>query len=177
MTIKIGICGKMCSGKSTLANKIKNKLENKDKNKKIVIDSFASKIYEIARELFNMKENDRNLLQQIGTKMREIDGDVWINHIINKYNDENIIIDDVRYINEAISLKKNGYSLIKLNISKELQLKRLKNLYPNPELHINKMNHDSETESDNINKELFDIIIDVDNNINFINKIINKIII
>ena len=40
--MKIGICGKMCSGKSTFARLIK------EKNNKYVIGSFAGKVYEIA---------------------------------------------------------------------------------------------------------------------------------
>ena len=163
--MKIGICGKMCSGKSTLAKQIKDYINSE--NKDIQIDAFANKIYEIAYALFNMKEKDRKLLQSIGTKFREIDENVWVNYIINKYNStENIndvIIDDVRYKNELDALKENGYILIKLNISEELQIQRLKELYKDSfQIHYDNMNHSSENELNLVSNDLFDIIIDVD---------------
>ena len=157
--MRIGICGKMCSGKSTLAKIITGKF-SEDEYK---IDSFASKIYEIAYDLFQMKEKDRHLLQQIGTKMREINSNIWIEYLTHKHKDDvHIIIDDVRYINEANTLKKNGYFLIKLNISNELQETRIKLLYENSDQHLNKRNHDSETSLDMLNDDIFDLIINVD---------------
>ena len=43
--------------------------------------SFADKIYDIAYDLFDMKEKDRKLLQDIGQKMREIDEKIFIKYI------------------------------------------------------------------------------------------------
>ena len=76
MGIKIAIIGKMCSGKTTLANKIIGYYKYRGIN--ILKRSFSDKLYEICRNLFNMKDKNRELLQQVGTKMREIDKDVWI---------------------------------------------------------------------------------------------------
>jgi hypothetical protein len=111
-----------------------------------------------------MKEKDRYLLQQIGTKMRDIDKKVWIDYIIKKHEDtENIIIDDVRYSNEIMSLIENGYFLIKLKISPELQEKRIKDLYKNSsDKHIINRNHPSEVMIDYIGDNRFDLIINVD---------------
>jgi uridine kinase len=64
--MKNGICGKMCSGKTTLANYILSKNPNYKKF------SFADKLKEIAKDLFFMEKKNRNLLINIGTKMREI---------------------------------------------------------------------------------------------------------
>ena len=159
--MKIGICGRMCSGKSTLANNIIN--YNKEKGITIVKDSFAAKIYELAYDIFKMKTKDRQLLQQIGTKFREIDEKVWINYIIHKY-DDNIIIDDVRYHNEVMALKENGYILIKLKISRDLQIKRLKELYKdNFDRHYKNIDHVSELFVDVAPDDIFDIVVDVDN--------------
>ena len=158
--MKIGICGKMGSGKSTFINYIIK--YNKNKNINIEKDSFASKIYELAYDLFNMKEKDRKLLQDIGTNLRKIDDNVWINYIINKY-DDNIIIDDVRYNNEIIALKNKGYYLIKLKISRELQIKRLQALYKDDfNRHYKNIDHVSELFIDIAPDDLFDIVIDVD---------------
>ena len=174
--MKIGICGKMCSGKSTFARLIK------EKNNKYVIGSFAGKVYEIAYDLFDMKEKDRQLLQNIGGKMREINPTVWADYIEKKYKDtEFVVIDDVRYKNEVQMLKRNGYYLIKLNISKELQRERLVDLYKDSYTsHLANLNHSSETEFDKLDNNLFDVVIDIDNNkeinSNNINNIIKQII-
>ena len=88
--MRIGLMGKMASGKSTLAARIMKKYPN---IKKL---SLAEPVKEIANNLFNMKDKDRHLLQQIGTKMREIDPDVWVDTLLRKINDcDNIIVDDV----------------------------------------------------------------------------------
>ena len=154
--MKIGICGKMCSGKSTLATKI---IET---NSNIIKDSFASKIYELAYDIFKMETKDRQLLQQIGTKFREIDDKVWINYIINKHID-NVIIDDVRYQNEIKALRENGYFLIKLKISRELQISRLRDLYKDTfSQHYKNIDHVSELFIDVAPDDIFDIVVDVD---------------
>ena len=65
--MKIAIHGKMCSGKTTTSNLIIDYLKN---NKNIILKkiAFADKVYEIAYDLFSMKDKDRKLLQAIGTK-------------------------------------------------------------------------------------------------------------
>ena len=130
----------MCSGKSTIANLI-YMLDNRYKKY-----SFASKIKELASELFNMKEKDRDLLINIGTKFREIDPDVWVNYILEqtKY-EKHCIIDDVRFQNEVDLLVKNGWNIIQLNVSDKIQEKRLQNIYPDNYLnHLKNRDHISE---------------------------------
>ena len=51
--MKIAITGKMCSGKSTVAQIIKQT------NSEFVIYSFGQKVKDTANDLFNMKEKDR----------------------------------------------------------------------------------------------------------------------
>ena len=158
--MKIGICGKMCSGKTTIAKHLK------EKNDTFHITSFATKLKEIAKNLFNMQKKDRQLLIQIGQKMREIDPDVWIKSTIreaNKY--QNVIIDDIRYQNELLTLKKEKWILIKLKISKELQLQRLKQTYPETwESHLKYINDNSESQLDDLDETHFDFVIDIDKN-------------
>ena len=145
--MKIAISGKMCSGKTTVAN-IFIQLNNNFQKL-----SFADKVKDIATDLFFMKDKDRELLQQIGTHMRKIDNNVWANYVIKQSKLYNyIVIDDLRYKNEYDLLKKNGFIIIKLVISKELQLKRLKNTYKsNYENHLKNLNHESELFSKIIN--------------------------
>ena len=138
--MKIAIHGKMCYGKTTLANIIREF----DNDFKIL--SFGQKVKDIAKDLFNVNYKDRTLLTNIGTKMREIDSDVWANYTINmgKIYD-NVIIDDLRYQNEHDLCMKNGYKIIVLTLPKDIQIERLKSCYPDNYLdHIDNLEHESE---------------------------------
>ena len=134
--MKIAITGKMCSGKTTTANLIRQM------DSRYEIFSFGKKVKDVAVDLFNMKEKDRTLLTSIGTKMREIDSEVWINYILKQTkHKEFCIIDDLRYQNEYEALIKNGFTIIQMNVSPELQKQRIINLYPNNyEDHFKNMN-------------------------------------
>ena len=66
------------SGKTTTANLIRQM------DSRYEIFSFGKKVKDVAVDLFNMKEKDRTLLTSIGTKMREIDSEVWINYILKQ---------------------------------------------------------------------------------------------
>lgn len=139
--MKIAISGKMCSGKTTLANKIK------EEDNRYKIYSFGSKVKELATDLFGMDINnkDRSLLISIGTKMREINKDVWVNYILEKTKDEEFcIIDDLRFQNELDLLEKNNWKIIHLDIDKEIQIERIKNIYINYQDHIKNMDDLSE---------------------------------
>ena len=138
--MKIAICGKMCSGKSTLANYIMSSYPGYQKY------SFAQKVKELCVELFDMEGKDRVLLINFANKMRDIDGKVWVNHVLKQTESkEKCIIDDVRYQNEVDALIEDGWSFIQLNVPNELQKKRIMELYPdNYQEHIQSMNHISE---------------------------------
>tara|TARA_B110000495_G_C22602700_1_gene360298 strand:- start:10 stop:525 length:516 start_codon:yes stop_codon:yes gene_type:complete len=138
--MKIAILGKMCSGKTTTANLIKQM------DSRYEIFSFGQKVKDVASDLFDMKEKDRSLLISIGTKMREIDSEVWVNYIMKKVNYKDFcIIDDLRYQNEYEACFKNGFVFIKLDISPELQKERIIRLYPTTyEDHLKNIDHQSE---------------------------------
>lgn len=169
--MKIAIIGKMCSGKSTLCDKIINYYYI---NKNIIIQkrAFADKVYEIAHTLFNMKKKNRKLLQSIGSKMREINKNVWVNHTIENAP-QNVIIEDCRYINELEELVNNKYIIIKINLPKNIQLIRLKNTYPDTwNEHIDNLNHHSETTIEKLNNKYINI--NINYNYDF-KKVINQI--
>ena len=138
--MKIAICGKMCSGKSTLANHIMRTFPGYQKY------SFAKRVKELCVELFGMTGKDRDLLITFANKMREIDPKVWINQVLQETKDKtNCIIDDVRYQNEVDALIKDGWKIIQLHIPYELQKKRIIKTYPDNYLeHLEKINHLSE---------------------------------
>lgn len=137
--MKIAITGKMCSGKSTIANMIQQ-LDNEYNTY-----SYGQKIKDIAVELFDMKGKDRSLLINIASKLREIDADIWAKYINKQTKFKNkCIIDDLRFQNE-LDLLDGTWNIIKLDISNSEQKKRIKKLYPNNyEDHFRNMSHDSE---------------------------------
>ena len=149
--VKIAFSGKLCSGKSTMAEYVRTTLEADFLEVSRVL-SFAGKLKEIAADLFDMKFKDRDLLIAIGLKMREIRQDVWLDYIVKQTNTDccSVIIDDLRFPNEFDRLRKEGFILIRLNISKETQLSRLHDVYYGGyEAHIRKLEDPSETALDN----------------------------
>jgi len=143
--MKIAVTGKMCSGKTTLCNYL-CELEPR-----FQIFSFGKKVKQVARDLFKMDPTvkDRSLLTSIGQKMREIDPAVWVNYVINECKDkEYCLVDDLRYQNEYEALVNNGFKIIQLNVSPELQEERIKIVYPeNYKDHLKNRNHASEKNS------------------------------
>jgi len=162
--MKIAICGKMASGKTTLANSIIN--QNDDEG---TVLSLAKKVKDIGVELFFMDGKDRPLLQKIGMKMREIRADVWLDYLIQSADDwqkDNVgvvVVDDVRFKNEVKKLKDNGWTLIKLEITESLQKERLQKTYTDWKPHWDNRHDASEADVDNIPLEWFDYILDGDN--------------
>ena len=138
--MKIAITGKMCYGKTTVANIIK------EKDERYKIYSFGQKVKDIAKDLFQMQNKDRTLLTSIGTKMREIDPDIWAKYVMESCkDDEYIIIDDLRYQNEYECCLKNNFKIIELTLPLEIQMQRIKELYTeNYQDHFNNMYHVSE---------------------------------
>ena len=157
---RIAFSGKMGAGKSTLAKMIKDYFKEQDCDFKIF--SFATGVKKVAIDFFNMdpEKKNRELLIQIGNKMREIDPDVWAKRVISEVGELDFcLVDDLRYQNEARYLKKAGFTLIKLRISHELQEKRLRETYPETwEKHLEFQNHFTEQ---GLVDDLFDYILDV----------------
>ena len=104
--LKIAICGRMASGKTTLANEIvKNYGEGE-------VMSLAAEVKNVARRVFGMVEKDRPLLQQIGMKMRDIEQDVWLNFLLRQADDSDapiVVVDDVRFVNEVDKMRNDGF--------------------------------------------------------------------
>ena len=108
------------------------------------IYSFGQKVKDVAKDLFDMQEKDRTLLTSIGTKMREINPNVWINYVLKQCKDQtHCIVDDLRYQNEYEALVKSGFKIIQLKVDPITQgLKLLKIVYPNNyEDHFKNRNH------------------------------------
>ena len=151
----IGICGKMFSGKTTLANLLIEKY-----NFKRV--AFGDKVKLFANEIKKVSPNfkDRELLQTIGDGARNIiNPNIWIDGLFYTIDNDSqkdilYVCDDIRYENESEALRKKGWKIIKLSITEEEQLKRMKLKYPDSwEVHWERRNHNSEIHIDKINAD------------------------
>jgi len=167
--MRIAICGKMASGKTTVAQSLEG----------FRVLSLAGEVKRVGRELFGMKDKNRPLLQQIGMKMREIRESVWLDALIRESNKQelygySVVCDDVRFINEANTLKADGWILIKLVITDDLQKQRLQNTYPDDwEVHWNNRTDASESEVDAIPLDLFDLVIPAANDGSTVKRVID----
>ena len=121
--MRIAICGKMGCGKTYLSDYLHTKYNFKQ-------TSFAKKLKELAIELFDMEYKDRRLLINFATKMREIDSSVWIRSMFKDIKSAKmVVLDDLRLNNEYITLKENNWFLIKIDISEDERIARLKKKY------------------------------------------------
>jgi predicted kinase len=148
--IRIGLIGTMGTGKTYLANHLVN-------NHNFTKIALADKLKAIAYEMFGVKGKDgedRLILQGIGSDFRKYDPDVWLKYYLNvvqireQYGFKRVVTDDVRYLNEAAALKKNGFILIRVAASPEIVKARLDALYPNRPAEASV--HASETEQEAI---------------------------
>ena len=126
--VKLAISGKIASGKTTFAANI-------CENEEFVKLSFASPIYDIARDYFGMTTKDRALLNQIGESCRAIDPHVWIKAFIKKAEEleaegKSVVCDDLRTEDEHKALRDAGWFLVRLNVSEKEQERRIIDCYP-----------------------------------------------
>lgn len=147
--MKIAIVGNICSGKTTLANTL-------SKRYNLQRIAFADSVKYYVKDIFNVEYKDRKLIQDFAEKMREIDQDIWVKKVEDKIKDkENIVIDDLRFLNEYKMLKDNNFFIVKLKISKETQIQRINQLYrENAKEHIERLNHISESYIDSLKEDL-----------------------
>lgn len=121
--IKLAFGGKKHSGKTTLADYCADvhMLEPIS-----FADALKMNLIEIgidAERVFEKRDpNSRALMQAYGEAMRDQDKDYWLDIALTNirewqmppHNIEGIVIDDMRYANEAEALKREGFVLIKI---------------------------------------------------------------
>lgn len=163
--MKIAICGKMASGKTTIADALCQELGFKR-------FSLAGGVKDLANFLFDIPEGhkDRVAYQKVGDGARKtLYPDIWIDVLKGRINESNpsyVVVDDVRYLNEVQKLRQSGWYIIKVEIDDELQIQRLKETYPDDwEVHADSRNHPSEAEVDSIPANLIDLTIQAKNTI------------
>ena len=113
--LRIAFSGKMQVGKTSSAEYLVRKYG-------FIKLSFAGKLKEIARDLFPEQfecgQKPRKLLQDLCMKMRKIDQDVWVNYVLRIVRslpkESNIVIDDLRFMNEYKALKNEGFFIVRI---------------------------------------------------------------
>jgi len=156
MPFKIAISGKMGSGKSTLAKTLKILCPTA----KII--SMAGKLKLVVNEVFNPEQKDRKLLTTIADLFKSIDQNVWVKCVDREtqISDHSWILDDLRYKYEYKYLKKKNWKTIRIIISPDIQLKRLKIKYKeNYKTHLEHFNHSSEIDLDDIPYDEYDVVV------------------
>jgi len=100
-------------------------------------------------------------------KMREIRESVWLDAVIlQSKNHDFVVCDDVRFVNEAKNLKEDGWLLVKLDISEDLQKQRLQDTYGDEwKVHWNNRTDASEAEVNMIPLEWFDLVVPAANDL------------
>jgi dephospho-CoA kinase len=179
--VKIGLCGIMASGKTTLAEQL---IQNYSDFSRV---SLANAVKEFANFIFDIPEGykDRVAYQKMGDGARNyLFQDVWIETLLQQVAEQegfnkHFIVDDIRYENEVDKLKAKGWYIVKLDINEELQLDRLKATYPdNWEVHAEARSHASESQVNNIPLEKFDFVIKASNDdspLTQLDKFVNEI--
>jgi len=156
--MKIGISGKMFSGKDVIADYL---CENHNFSKVLL----AKELKRVAMSAFNCTyeevyetkpNNVRKCLQELGRAGRSYDENIWVNLALSEiesnkimYPNKSSVVSDVRYINEVTKLKEEGFILIRVVRPNILRQK-----------HGTLSNDDSETELDNYDEFTYTIIND-----------------
>lgn len=166
--IKIGISGKMRSGKGTAANAIKARLEEFEYRPKIL--SLATPLKELVKK--GLGREDREALQVFGTDIVRKGcatffgtEKIWVNFLISTANSlresaiaDCFICDDVRFVDEAQTLKEDGWVLVRIMVPEDVQLARPQDPAKG-DIKAEALSHESEIALDG-RDDLFDIIVD-----------------
>jgi len=118
----IGISGNNGAGKDTFGMLLQAALERKGKKVKRI--ACADALYFVCSYLFHIPPKAhcdanpllkrlpingitvRDILIQVGTKMREIDPDVWVRIMLEKANEDFTIVTDIRFTNEMYQMER-----------------------------------------------------------------------
>lgn len=111
----IGITGKAGAGKSTIGDLIQSHMEERSAFARVVRIGFADEVKAIAKNCFGWDgkkdEKGRRLLQLIGTECgRGYNENIWVEKLArHDAKDACLIVDDVRFNNEAELCKRLGF--------------------------------------------------------------------
>lgn len=132
--LRIAFTGKICSGKTTLANRVQVLAHTHH----IAVErlSFGDYAKNVAKTYFGYdgtKYTGRELIVKIDAKMRDIRPDVWVDCMRRKMlssDCHNWVVDDVQHPNEADMLRSMGFTLFRIDIPESVRIERLEHTYP-----------------------------------------------
>lgn len=159
---RIAFCGSMGSGKTYASNHIVSQLAH---CKKV---SVAKPIKDIVAR-FNKSDRASHIM--VGMVGRSLDEDVWVKDLNKRLErlSGNIVVDDIRYENEAKMLKEQGFTIVYLNTPWHVRFKRIRERSDDYLEHVQHFNDPSEVACESIDKSYFDYVwstpSDVDNGI------------
>lgn len=169
LPIKIAFCGAMGSGKTYAANLVKTQ-------KHVNILSIAKPIKEIVTD---MGHTGRSAHIMVGMVGRQIDNNVWVGKLIDRITAHeqagrtNLVVDDVRFQNEAKALKEAGFTIIYLNTPWHVRFQRIRERTDDLSQHIEWFAHPSETAPERIDRTYFDFICSTEKDVE---KVVNNLL-
>lgn len=144
----VALSGKIAVGKSYIANILERHIDNSE------IHSIAGFLKNVCNDAFQLptgeKYKDRELLILIGRFFRTVDEHSFMNALIQSTSEDKfIIIDDLRFKNEADTLKNNNFTLIRITTPIAERTKRIRTKYGDLAYkHINRFDDITETNLD-----------------------------
>ena len=168
-TMKVAFCGSMGSGKTYAAIHLSNGIDAK-------IMSISKPIKEIVSD---MGQTGRGSHIMVGTIGRQIDNRVWIDKMMERIQkhdhlDTNIIVDDVRFENEAKALKDAGFILVYLDTPWHVRFQRIRERTDDLNEHIQWFAHPSEVALEKVDKSYFDFICKKEEDVDLVIKDLSK---
>lgn len=112
-----------------------------------VLDEARTALMNGWKEAIETSSTDRELYQRIGTDCgRAVDPNIWIRYFLKNLPSGNVVVDDVRFLNEAEALGNAGFFLVRLDPPAEARKRRL--LERDGSVPAGAMGHASETEQE-----------------------------
>ena len=137
--LRVALIGPAGVGKTTHARELQKKYKGD-------VLSFATPLKKILRDLWGERMDDpefaREQAQKLGTDyVRTVDPSIWIEKLVEKISlDRNVFVDDCRFFNEYLALRRAGFTFIRLSAD-EVSLARRR-----PQMTAEQRNHSSEVE-------------------------------
>ncbi len=170
-TLKIAFCGAMGSGKTFAANLIKSQQD-------VNVLSIAKPIKEIVTD---MGHKGRSAHIMVGMVGRQVDDNVWVNNLMDRIDSHekagrtNLVVDDIRFQNEAKALKEAGFTIVYLNTPWHVRFQRIQERTDDLTQHIQWFAHSSETAPEKIDRKYFDFICSTEKDVEtVVNNLIKK---
>lgn len=126
----LAVIGKMGAGKTTIAEWLVA-------GAGYTRGSFAAKLKDIATLIWGLDAlTDRDKLQRLGTAVRDIDEDAWVNLAIRQMESQRrtspvysrFVVDDCRFPNEYWKLKEQGFLVLRVVADEDLRVQRLEKI-------------------------------------------------